>query len=142
MPVQLTTTLNRIRAHGPCEEGWTQLLAWLGKTQADDEPLPFATILRISGLDFALWCARAEPQHEREWRLFLVWCGRQGQHLLTDQRSIAALDVAARAAARAAALAVARAAAEAAAWDNAAWDAWAAARDAQAAEFLRIVGGE
>jgi hypothetical protein len=178
---QLTTTLNRIRAHGPCEEGWTQLLAGLGKTRADDEPLPFATIVRINGLDDALWCARAEPQHERVWRLFAVWCGRQVQHLMRDPRSIAALDVAERhangmatddelRAARAdaeAALAAAWAgawAAARAAWDaaRAAWDAaeaaardaraaawaaagaaaWTAARDAQVAEFLRIVGGE
>jgi hypothetical protein len=165
---QLTTTLKRIRAHRPCEDGWKTLLAGLGKTQADDEPLPFATILRINGLDDALWCARAEPQHSREWRLFLVWCARQGQHLLTDQRSIAALDVAERhangmatddelraawaaagdaagavwTAERAAALAAKRAAAEDAAGDAA----WAAAGDgeraAQAAEFLRLVGGE
>jgi hypothetical protein len=171
---QLTTTLNRIRAHGPCEDGWRKLLAGLGKTRADDEPLPFAAILRINGLDDALWCVRAEPQHEREWRLFLVWCGRQGQHLLIDPRSIAALDVAesyalgmatdyelrvARAAAEdaaeatwaaaraawAAALAAKRAAAR-----DAALAAGAAARDAagdgereaQAAEFLRIVGAE
>jgi hypothetical protein len=182
MTVQLTTTLNRIRAHKPSHAEWTRLLAGLGKTEADNRPLPFATILRINGLDFALWCARAEPQHERVWRLFAVWCVRQGQHLLTDQRSIAALDVAERhangmatdeevraardaavaaagaawAAAVAAAGAAAEAAARAAAWAAAraaAWAAWAAAwaaraaagdgeLEAQAAEFLRIVGGE
>ena len=96
MTIQLTTTLKRIRDHGPCENGWKTLLAGLGKRKADDEPLPFATILRISGLDFALWCARAEPQHERVWRLFAVWCVRQVQHLLTDQRSLVALDVSER----------------------------------------------
>jgi hypothetical protein len=175
---QLTTTLNRIRAHGPCEDGWKKLLAGLGKTRADDEPLPFATILRINGLNDALWCARAEPQHSRVWRLFAVWCARRVQHLMTDPRSIAALDVAERhahgmatdeelRAAEAAAVDAAvdaagdavwaARAAWAAAWDDkcddwnaawvaawdAAWDAeWKAAREAQAAEFLRIVGGE
>jgi hypothetical protein len=140
---QLTTTLNRIRAHGPCHDGWTKLLAGLGKTRADDEPLPFATILRISGLNDALWCARVEPQHSREWRLFAVWCARRVQHLMTDPRSIAVLDVAerhahgmatdeelraARADAWAAAEDAARAARAAAqaAWD-AAWAVWAAA---------------
>jgi hypothetical protein len=176
---QLTTTLNRIQAHNLSHAEWTKLLAGLGKTRADDEPLPFAAILRINGLDFALWCARAEPQHERVWRLFLVWCGRRGQHRLTDPRSLAALDVAERhangmatdeelrvarddaedAAADAWAaddVAVgeaewaARAAARAAAWHaadaaRAVWDARdgaEAAWEAQAAEFLRIVGGE
>lgn len=38
----ITTTLNRIRAHRPCEPGWHKLLAGLGETVPDDEPLPFA----------------------------------------------------------------------------------------------------
>jgi hypothetical protein len=31
MTHQLTTTLNRIRAHGPCEDGWKKLLAALDR---------------------------------------------------------------------------------------------------------------
>ena len=148
----ICTTLNRIREHGPCAAGWKKLLAHLGKTTADDEPLAYAEILKSNGIDDALWCLRAEPQHSREWRLFAVRCARRVQHLMTDPRSIAALDVAERhagglatddelAAAWAAAWAVARAAARAAAWaaagaavdaaGAAAWDAaWAAARAA------------
>ncbi len=145
----ITTTLNRIRAHSPCREGWEKLLAGLGKTKADDDPLPFARIVEINGLDDALWCSRAEPQHEREWRLFAVWCARQVQHLMTDARSIAALDVAERcangqatdgelAAARAAAGAAAAAAgaaagAAAAAATDAAWTAAGAAAAAAGA---------
>jgi len=159
---EITTTLNRIRAHQPCQEGWEKLLAGLGKTKADDEPLPFARIVEINGLDDALWCCRAEPDRAKEWRLFAVWCARQVQHLMTDPRSITALDVAERYAhgqatdeELAAAGADARYAAETAAWaaetavgaaetaaGAAAWAAaWAAALDAQKAEFLRIVGG-
>jgi hypothetical protein len=92
----LTTTLNRIRASGPCANGWEKLLHGLGKTGADDEPLPYGTILRINGLDDALWCCRAEPQYEKEWRLFTVWCARKVEHLLTDPRSIHAIDTAER----------------------------------------------
>ncbi len=146
----ITTTLNRIRAHSPCREGWEKLLAGLGKTKADDDPLPFARIVEINGLDDALWCSRAEPQHEREWRLFAVWCARQVQHLMTDARSIAALDVAERyangqatdgewAAAGAAARAAARAAADAARDAEDAEDAAGAAADAQKAKFLEVV---
>ena len=148
----LTTTLNSIRAHGPCVDGWTTLLAYLGKTKADDEPLSYATILASNGLDDALWCLRAEPQHAKKYRLFAVWCARQVQHLMTDPRLLAALDVAERhanggatdaelaaandaawnasGAAGAAAWNAARAAAwaaRAAAW-NAAWNAARAAR--------------
>ena len=163
----ITTTLARIRAHSPCESGWRKLLTHLGKTKADDEPLPYLVILQSNGLDDALWCCRAEPQRTKEWRLYAVWCARQVQHLMTDPRSLAALDIAERyahgeasdeeldaardaaryaacAAAGAAAWAAARAAACAAAGD-AAWDAagdaaGAAAGAAQQQEFLRIVG--
>lgn len=70
----ITTTLNRIRAHDPCKDGWEKLLKYLGKTRSDDEPLPFSVILKSNGIGDALWCCRAEPQHEKEWRLFAVWC--------------------------------------------------------------------
>lgn len=92
----IATTLNRIRAHAPCDLGWENLLSGLGKTAADDEPLPFARIVEINDLDDALWCCRAEPQHAREWRLFAVWCARLVQRPLTDPRSIAAINVAER----------------------------------------------
>ena len=94
MPI--TTTLNRIREHGPCEPGWRKLLTGLGKTHADDEPLSFARIVEINGLDDALWCCRAEPQYAKEWRLFAVWCARQVEHLNPDPRVKAAIDTAER----------------------------------------------
>ena len=146
----LTTTLNRIRAHSPCESGWKRLLAHLGKTQADDEPLPYSVIVESNGLDDALWCCRVEPQYDREWRLFAVWCARQVQHLMVDKRGLHALDVAERFAngqatveelhaARSAAWAAAGAwdaawdAARSAAWAAAGAAAWAAAWDAAGA---------
>lgn len=155
-----TTTLNAIRAHGPCAKGWTKLLAHLGKTKADDEPLPLLTILDSNGLDDALWCMRAMPEHDQHWRLFAVWCARQVQHLMTDPRSIAALDVAERHA-RGDATDAELSAAGAAAWDAArdaatraatraascaascaAWAArdaaWDAARDVQAARLREV----
>jgi hypothetical protein len=137
----MKTTLNAIRKHGPCEDGWKKLLTHLGKTKADDEPLSIVTILDSNGLDDALWCLRAVEGCDREIRLYAVWCARQVQHLMTDPRSLAALDVTERyaqgmamddelAAARAAARAAAGAAAWAAAWAAARAAAWAAAWDA------------
>ncbi len=90
------TTLNKIREHGPCAGGWAKLLRYLDKTQADDEPLALTTILDSNGLDDALWCLRACDGIEKKARLYAVWCVRQVQHLLTDPRSLAALDVAER----------------------------------------------
>lgn len=92
----ITTTLNRIRAHSPCTDGWGRLLAGLGKTRADDEPLPYARVLEINGIDDAIWCCRAEPQYSREWRLYEVWCVRQVEYLMADERSVRALEVAER----------------------------------------------
>jgi len=158
----ICTTLNKIRAHSPCEEGWEKLLKHLGKTKADNEPLPLLTILESNGMDDTLWCLRSVPEHDKEWRLYAIWCARQVQHLMTDPRSLAALDVteafadgqataeeldAARDAAWAAAGDAAGAAAWAAAGD-AAWAAaraaagaaaWAAARAAQEAKLREII---
>jgi len=170
-----TTTLNRIRAHSPCGidprkkplEGYQKLKAFLGPDYGDDTPIPYVVIAESNGIDDALWCCRAEPQFDKEWRLYAVWCARQVERLMTDQRSRDALDAAenfangearreelaaARAAAGdatwaatwgaagAAARAAARDAAWAAAWAAAGDAAWAATRDAQLAKFIEIFG--
>ena len=138
------TTLNKIRVQGPCVDGWERLLRSLGKTKGDDEPLSLLTVLDSNGLDDTLWCFRAVDGFDKEKRLFAVWCARQVQHLLTDPRSLVALDVAERfalgaatlaelAAARSAAWSAARGAAESAARAaaQAAWyAAWSAAESA------------
>jgi len=157
----MKTTLKAIRNHSPCESGWVKLLAYLRKTKADDEPISLLEILKSNGLDDALWCLRAVDGYDKEIRLYAVWCTRQVQHLMTDKRSLDALDVADAfangkvtkkelaapwAAAGDAAWAAAGAAARAAAGDgarNAAWAAawtatWDAARAAQEKELIRI----
>ena len=127
----MKTTLENIREHLPCSDGWAKLLTYLGKTKADDEPLSVVTILDSNGLDDALWALRAVDGHDREPRLYAVWCARRVQHLMTDQRSIDALDVAeqhAKGQATDEQLAAARSAAEAA-WASS----WAASEAADAA---------
>ena len=124
--MQLTTTLNKIQMCNPCSKGWRKLLKYLGKTVADDESLPFSVILDSNGLDDALWCCHTAPEHNRVWRLYTIWCARQVQYLMIDQRSLDALDVAER-------YANGQATDKelSAAW-AAAKDAWAAAKDAWA----------
>lgn len=125
----MKTTLNEIRKHSPCGEGWEKLLRSLDKTKADDEPISIASIIDSNGLDDALWCLRAVKGCDKEIRLYAVWCARQVEHLMTDQRSKDALNVAERHA-NGKATDTELAAAKAAAWD-AAWDAArGAARDA------------
>lgn len=92
----MKTTLNAIREHSPCADGWKKLMTNLGKTEADDEPLSLLEVLDFSGLDFTISCFRAVEGHEKEKRLYAVWCARQVQHLMKDPRSIEALDVAER----------------------------------------------
>ena len=113
-----------------------------------------------------LWVVlRTDLVSEKLMRLFAVWCARQVQHLMKDDRSIKALDVAEAfanglatkeelAAAWAAAWDAARAAAWAAAWAAAgdaardaaraaAWAAaWAAAGDAQIKKLIEMVKAE
>lgn len=110
------STLNKIREHSPCVEGWAKLLSSLNKTKADDEPLALSYILESNGLDDTLWCFRAVAGFDKEKRLYAVWCARQVQHLLTDERSLKALDVAERFAKGEASKAELKAASDAA-WD-------------------------
>ena len=138
----LTTTLNRIKACNPCDDGWQAGLQAAGKTEPDDEPISYEAILDAVGIEKALWCCQAEKQHNSLWRRYAAWCARQVQHLMTDERSIAALDVAERHANGeatdsdlAAAWAAARDAAAAAAWSAA----WSAAWAAQSSAFRQLV---
>ena len=78
--------------------------------------------------EWLIWVAtRRGVLDDRTLRLFAVWCARQVQHLMTDPRSVAALDAAERFANGEAAED------ELAAADAAAAAAWAAARAAAGA---------
>ena len=126
--------------HGACRSG----RAWARKRCRD---LPHAW--DTARPDRLLWMAtRTGVLDDRTLRHFAVWCARQVQHLMTDQRSLAALDVAERYAegqATAKQLLSARHAAEAvwvagAATGDAEWAASSAAQAAaQAAELAASV---
>ena len=131
------TTLNKIREHSPCCEGWRRLLTYLGKTKADDEPLSFKSILDSNGLDDAIWALRSIDAPEVH--LFAVRCVRQIQHLISDERSLNALDVSEMYAvgnATSEEISAAWDAAWAASWDAALDAARAAVREAARAEAL------
>ena len=82
MTYQSTTTLNRIRAAGFCESGWRKLLAHLGKTAADDEPLALLTVLDSNGLDDVLWVLSYAMPDDRLARHFQAWCEEQALDFL------------------------------------------------------------
>ena len=134
--MKLHTTLNQIRSHRPCSDGWETLLKHLGKTQPDDEPLSFATILESNGFDDALWCLRTVAGYDREIRLYAVWCARQVEHLDPSGVAKNINDVSERYA-NGEAMEAELVAARKAAWEaelvaarKAAWEAWAARKAA------------
>jgi len=145
-----TFNIETIRSLGPCYDPEKHLSNdWQGN---------IIDILDIKDCDFSdrLWVImRTDFVSEKLMRLFAVWCARQVQHLMKDERSLKALDVAEayanyytliddsnwregwdleRVAARDAAGAAARDAARASAWAAARAaaraSAWAAARAA------------
>jgi hypothetical protein len=146
----MQTTLNKIKYHLPCKEGWEKLLNHLNKTQSDDEVLELRTILESNGLNDTIWAFRAVDGKDKEIRLFAADCAElvlpiYEKHYPNDKRSrlaiqaardyanglitLAELDAASYAA-WAAARDAARAAASDAAWDAARDAARAAAWDA------------
>ena len=146
-----TTTLAAIRAASPCESGWKKLLAALGKTKADSEPLDLLTVLNSNGLDDALWVMSFAMPDARLTRHFQAWCAEQVLHIfeavrpddrrVRDQIEMLRRDDATKAE-RDAAWASARDAADAAAWASArdaAEAAWASARDAQESRLRKML---
>lgn len=63
------TTLNQIKQHNPCSEGWEKLLKYLNKTEADDDPLHLSVILESNGINDAIWALRSVDGKEKEIRL-------------------------------------------------------------------------
>ncbi len=58
----LTTTLNEIYSHNPCETSWNKLLLKLNKTEPDNEKLTLVDILNHLGLKDAIWSLRTQEK--------------------------------------------------------------------------------
>ncbi|CAJ8134803.1 putative bacteriophage protein [Burkholderia pseudomallei] len=107
---RFTVTLAALREAGACYGGYNKLVRSIqGKAfsmkDADreayihlrhDAEIPLLDILKSNGLDDALWVLRCILDADRDLRLFAVWCARQVEHLMEDQRSKDALNVAER----------------------------------------------
>ena len=96
----LTTTFNLLRKHDACKDRYTVLRKAL-KGRKDNEPITLVEILDSNGLSDTLWALCAVPaeqaaERDRQARLFACACVRQVWHLLTDERSRTAVEVAER----------------------------------------------
>jgi hypothetical protein len=95
--MQLYTTLERIRSHSPCIEGWRSLLRYLNKSVADSDPLEYITVHCAIGFEMTLWACRAEPNYNSHWQEYIHWalsnCSSANTHtieLLNQPQCIAA----------------------------------------------------
>ena len=132
-------TLKQLRENKACVSGYNKVVSTLKGIEYDcnretyirfkhDAPISLVSILESNGIEDTLWCLRVnDAEWARDSRLFAVWCARQVQHLMNDERSINALDVAEKFA-NGEATQDDLVAARDAAWDAARVDAWDAAR--------------
>ena len=92
----MKTTLNKLKLKGACKEGYAKLSEFLGgaRNYGKDKDINLLTILESNGIEDTLWCFRVVEGFDKEKRLFAVSCARQIQHLLKDDRSINAINVA------------------------------------------------
>ena len=131
----MITTLNEIRKHRPCTTSLENGLAYLGKTQSDDEPIDLMTILDVMGVADTVWCFRLFPGLDlREFALALAetvaHLDRSGTAQLAINAGRAYLAGTGSLAAARAARTAAWAAADDAAYAVASAAAWAVAYDA------------
>jgi len=136
----LTTSFELLHKAGACEERYRHLAKALGgiKKYGRATPIPLWRGLDTNGLDDTLWALRAvmpgqEAEREKLARLFACWCARQVWHLLTDERSRTAVEVAER-------YAVGEATDEE--LDAAGVAPWDAAGVAQTAHLRKMLGGD
>ena len=105
---KFTVTLKALRAAGACFEGYNKLVRSLqGKAFTEEDAarasylhynyegdISVLQILESNGIDDALWSLCCVEGCDKDIRLYAVWCARQVQHLMSDNRSITALDIA------------------------------------------------
>ena len=74
----ITITLNQIKIHNPCTDGWEKVLKATGGINADfDKPFAVSSILDSNDLGDTLWTLRCLPEHNKLWCEFACWCAMQ-----------------------------------------------------------------
>lgn len=168
----ITVSLKEILEAGACKDGFLRVLHARGKITeeqlsdlmededidsadelpdevldlADDEQFAAASVVTREHIQDAIWALRVRPEPKNLWRKYAVWCALQVKHLMKDERSINAIDVAwrhsdgmATDSELSAAGAAAWDAVRAAAWAAVGGAAWAAVEDAQTKKLIEIL---
>lgn len=88
----LSTTLNEIKSHNPCENGWVTLLKHLNKTKADGAKLKYSVILESNGIQYAIWALKRNEKSLPVLKRFAYLCAEEVRPLMKDKRSTDCLD--------------------------------------------------
>lgn len=91
----METTLQAIKDHSPCANGWAKLRKNTGPRKQLSTVVTLAQILESNGLDDAIWALRAFPDNERKARLFACACACRVAHLNPDVSVRRAIETAA-----------------------------------------------
>lgn len=82
----ITTTLEEIKKHNPCKDGWEKLLKSLNKTEADATIVTMEHVLNSNGISDAVWALRAcnTIKAQELSMVFASACGHELCQLLTQ----------------------------------------------------------
>lgn len=95
LPVKpITSGVNCMIAHGVPRTWMDKLCDHYGTVNLGTQEIGYDVLMDVLGPEKALWCCQTQPQHNTIWRRYAVWCARQMQHLMEDERSVRAIDVA------------------------------------------------
>lgn len=90
MPNPICITLNHIKKHKPCTEGWKNLLDAKGGRKSNlNEFFPLRAILDANvngeGLEDTIWCFRCLPEYEDRFLKFVTFCKKTACDLLEKE---------------------------------------------------------
>jgi hypothetical protein len=84
--VTITTTLEKLRAHNACTDGYRKLVKSLGVKYPATKPINLLTILKSNGVDDMCWCFRATTENcDKVARLIAADFAEAVLHLFTKE---------------------------------------------------------
>ena len=95
MKFPMMITLQEIRDNSPCKQGWEKVLNANGGVGADmNRSFELSTILESNDFDDCMWALRCKPEYRNFFIKLAVVFADEVSHLMSDERSKTALDIA------------------------------------------------